>query len=117
MGTQGASRYRERRRDLRLASTAAVEAVVLDRFNHPVEVLRQTELLNVSASGLALVTLTPTDPGVRMAIQVNERDEGHPQGRRIYLETLECSAWLDGRHKVRCRLLEGRMPARFIYKW
>jgi hypothetical protein len=116
--TPATQKPHERRRDLRLASAAKVNAVVIDGYKNPIDVLRQSELVNVSAGGLALATITPAQPGARVSIQVDDPNPVDPDRERtIFLETLDCATWLDGRKVIRCRLVEGRMPAKFIYNW
>lgn len=107
----------DRRHDLRLAGAGSVDAVVVDRHGQPVRVLEEARVVNVSAGGLALRTHAPVSPGSRVVVTVDGARPTHAGDRRIRLEALDPCVETGDHYLVRCRLVEGRMPARLIYRW
>ena len=107
----------DRRTSVRLASHQRVEAAVLDHHNQPISVLRDAEVVNVSAGGLMFLSDTPTQPGTKIVINLAGKYGSTVGEHRFSLTTLECTPSNEGRHKIRCELAEGAVPARFIYNW
>ena len=115
--TTNSNHESDRRESPRLAAEGKLHAAVLDDNNQPLIVLRDVEVLNVSAGGLALLTSTCVVPAVVVSAVVGDRALADEQHRRVTLEVLECVPQPDQRYCVRCRLLEGRMPAELLYDW
>ena len=119
----------DRRQDVRLASRKAVEAVLVDRYDQPIEVLPGAQVLNVSARGLAILSDQPTDVGSQLKVIVNPPDApdtpdvphasplASHDAAPIRVEALDCRPYRDHHYKIRCRLVSGMMPAALIYGW
>ncbi len=107
----------DRRADVRLASYKKIEAAVVDDHGQPIVVLRDAEVINVSAGGLLLVSDTPAEPGTRMTVKSGAGRSSDDGGAEIDLVSLECKPWREDQHRIRCKLADGHMPAQFIYGW
>jgi hypothetical protein len=107
----------DRRQDVRLAGAGAVDAVVVDRFDQPIRVLEGAQVENVSAGGMALRTYAPLTPGSHVVVTVGDARPGRPGDRRVKLEALGRQTLSNAGYVVRCRLIQGRMPARLIHRW
>jgi hypothetical protein len=107
----------ERRADVRLASGKKVEAAVVDQYEQPIALLRNAEVVNVSAGGMLLVSDTPAEPGTRMIINTQSTSNTAPSKQRLSLESLECAPPNDQQHRIRCKLVQGHIPAKLIYNW
>ena len=101
---------KERRAAVRLAATGRVNAVVLDESNQVQQVLEDVRAINVSAGGLALKTRSTAPQGARVRVTVDNSPS-------FVVEALEQLPLRDGSSKIRCRLLEGRVPARLMHGW
>lgn len=106
-----------RRRDVRLAGGPTVDAVIVDDHQYPVEVLRQSQVLNVSAGGLALISKRPANPGTQVNIVYGDTHSSLSSPEQLRLEVLDCSSWLDNQYRVRCKRVAGLIPAELIYGW
>lgn len=106
----------DRRADIRLAGGGQVDAVVVDRFDQPLAVLDAPRVLNVSAGGLALASRTAVRPGAVIRITVNGAMSAD-HANRVRLQAIECAAQSDRSQRIRCRLIQGAMPASLIYNW
>jgi len=107
----------ERRHDVRLAAAGSIQAAVLDKHHQPIQVLHDAQVLNVSANELAITTTTPAKPGSRLTIRLADLHNQDVPPKAFELETLHCSPWHGGRHKIRCQLIKGHIPAKLIYNW
>ncbi len=108
-------KFDDRRDAVRLAGGSAVDATVLDEHGQPVRILEDARVLDLGAGGIALTTTTPTEAGRRVQVTV---DSASGDGKmQLEFESLECLDYAGGRHKLRCRLIEGQMPARLIHGW
>ncbi len=107
----------DRRRDMRLAGAGVgrLDAVVVNKFSQPIEILREPEVVDVSAGGLALAVSNATKVG--HAVRLGVMDAKHGVTDSITVETVDCRPWLDGKHLLRCKLVQGKMPASLIYGW
>ena len=112
-----ALRRDDRRADVRLASEAAVEAVVIDERGQPRIVLEEPVVLNVSANGLAIATRSRVDVGERLRLRCDALTACAASEVVFEAEALEAVSWREGRQKVRCRLVDGEVPAQLIHGW
>lgn len=115
--TQTTQPDQERRRDVRLAGGPKVDAILVDDNQYPVGVLRDAQVLNISAGGMAMISPIPTDRGVRIQVVWGQGRGPLTQREQVGVEVLDCSAWGGEQYKIRCRLVTGRMPAELIYGW
>ena len=106
----------ERRADVRLASGKKVDAAVVDQHEQPIALLRNAEVVNVSAGGMMIVSDTPAAPGSRMVINT-QSNASLNRKQRLSLESLECAPQNDQQHRIRCKLVQGHIPAKLIYNW
>lgn len=109
-----------RRQDVRLAGAGAVDAVVVDRYRQPIRVLEGARVVNVSAGGMALRTHAPVAAGSRIVVTVDGARPTRADERCVRLEAIashEYEQQVEQSCLVHCRLVEGRMPARLIYRW
>jgi len=106
-----------RRQDVRLAAAGSIQVAVLDQHHQPVQVLHDAQALNVSANGLALTTATPANPGSRLTIHLADPNNQDLPTKPFELQALHCSQYHGDRHKIRCRLTKGHIPAKLIYNW
>ncbi len=109
--------HTNRRRYIRLAGEGALHAAVVDDNGQPLIVLREVEIINVSAGGLCVLTPTSVAPASHVSAIVGQERNAEAEHRKIRLECLECTQQHDKRYRVRFRLLEGAMPAQVIYQW
>ena len=107
----------ERRSCVRLAGGGKIDAVLTDQFDQPIDVLRDAEVVNVSAGGLALISQSPAPVGARMKVILVDGDSSQRPKARCRVAALDCHELDDHRHKIRCQLVEGRIPAELIYGW
>lgn len=107
----------DRRADVRLASLKKIDAVVVDRHHQPVGVSRYAHVVNVSAGGLMMISEQPIPRGSRVVVNVENPSSTHGDRQMLDLEALECLPQGDHKHRIRCRLVGGAMPARLIYSW
>lgn len=105
------------RRNPRLAAEGQVRATVVDDHDQPIIVLRDVEVVNVSAGGMAFITHTAVTPSAVVNAFVGDDTDRQFYPQRIRLEVLDCAPHDHRRYRVRCRLLEGSMPARLIADW
>ncbi len=103
---------RERRREVRLSRGASVSAVLLNRFDEETTTLRDVQVVNVSAEGLALATGTRVRPGSTLAVTMPRHDGGVC---RCKVRVLACTAAGNRTCTLHCVLVEGVMPAALIY--
>jgi len=101
-----------RRQDVRLAGGGQVDATILDRAGQPSATLEDAKVLNVSAGGMAIASPTPTQQGDMLVIGT-----GHPASPKVVVEALECSDYFGDRHRIRCQVVEGRVPGSLIHGW
>lgn len=106
-----------RRSDVRLASHKKIDAVVVDRYEQPIGVFQDAEIVNVSAGGMMMVTDRPADVGARILVNLDDAKAVHHGSQRFGLEALSCSPCQGHKHEIRCKLVAGAMPARLIYSW
>lgn len=102
----------ERRADKRLASDVEIGAVVVDRFSRPIESVRGARMVNVSAGGLAFTAESLVPAGATLEVLARG---GASQPFRV--KAVSCGLVDEATHVVRCRLVEGRVPAGLIYGW
>lgn len=118
MSPQSKPNIQERRSDVRLASGKKIEAAVVDQFEQPIALLRNAEVVNVSAGGMLLVADTPAEPGTRMVINTQSTSTATPtRKQQLSLEALACAPQKNQQHHIHCRLVKGHIPAKFIYNW
>ncbi len=101
-----------RRRDIRLAGGGQVDAVVLDELGYPTAMLDSAKVLNVSAGGIAIASKSKANAGEKIRVKVDA-----PATPAIVVKALDCSDLAGDRHRIRCQLVEGRMPGRMIHGW
>ncbi|MCC7408066.1 MAG: hypothetical protein IT442_08340 [Phycisphaeraceae bacterium] len=121
MTTANTQAIADRRQDKRLAGRAGlgfVQAVVIDAAQEPIAVLRQVELVNVSAGGLSFTTITPVPPGSRVMVSLADASTKLADAR-VTLEALsqDPAVGQPDSRVTHCRLIQGRMPARLIHGW
>ena len=107
----------DRRADVRLASYKKIDAVRVDRHEQPVSVLRQAEVVNVSAGGVMLIGDQPVHQGARIVVNLNEAGSFRRGGRWFSLESLDCEPRGDQKYQIRCKVVQGAVPAELIYRW
>ncbi len=107
----------DQRRAPRFAAEGPVRATVMDDHDQPLIVLRDIEVVNVSAGGLAFTTPTAVTPSAVVSAFIGDDADSHQSPQRIRLEVLDCAPLGHRRFRVRCRLIEGSMPARLIADW
>jgi hypothetical protein len=108
--------YDDRRSDVRLEGGGAVDAVVLDAHQFPVRTLQSPRVDNVSASGMAILTLSEgVEIGSRVRVTLAGTDAVEVPG--VVLEVMSVAAQPDGRFALHCRVLEGTVPAALIFRW
>ncbi len=108
---------KNRRADVRLASNMKINAAVMDQYDQPVRVLSDAQIVNVSAGGLMMNCDTPSAPGERMVVNMNNGNTSAARSGGFGVETLDCSPSSERKHWIRCRLVEGHIPASLIYNW
>lgn len=109
--------HEDRRQDYRLASGAAVEAVVVDQADRPITLLREPQVLNISAGGLAMITDTEVPMGADIRIIVKQPRTITPDNASFVARVLHTRRSADGTQQLNCQLTRGRVPASLIYKW
>lgn len=114
---EGESSKLDRRREPRMAAEGRLHATVVDAQRRPVVVLHDVWVVNVSAGGVALSSSVDVRPSTVISAIVGDRFAPDVSSRRLLLEVLDCTLQPDGRYRVRCRVLEGRVPARLLYNW
>ena len=107
----------DQRKTPRLAADGPVRATVVDDHDQPLIVLRNVEVVNVSAGGLAFTTPTAVTPSSVVNAFIGDETDQQFYPQRIRLEVLDCAPHDHRRYRVRCRLIEGSMPARLIADW
>ena len=86
-----------------VAANGHIDAVVIDRFNKPIEKLIDPQPLNSSGGGLAI--------GTRSAGPDSQPHEP------LYVQVSDDHDWLDGQHMLQCTLVKGEIPAELTYNW
>ncbi len=109
--------FQDRRADVRLASDRKIDAVVVDQHEQPIAVLRGAQVVNVSAGGVMMESDRPADQGARIVVNLDSVGALGQRGRRFQLEALECVPARGQKHQIRCKLIDGAIPARLIYNW
>ena len=107
----------DRRADVRLASGKNVDAVVLDRHAQPITLLRESNVDNVSAGGLSLVSNDSVEPGAHVQVTLADNRTDREGRRSLGLQAVACTAYGDRKHKIRFKLVAGSMPASLLYHW
>ncbi len=107
----------ERRKDVRVVGGGRVEAMVIDDSGQPVQMLERPRLISVSAGGLALSTRSIATQGSRVVLWPLRKALPGVTPPKVELEALECSRRGEAEHRVRLRLVQGRMPAQLIHGW
>jgi len=108
--------FDERRQHIRLAATGPVEVMEVDEHDRALRALEDVNVVNVSAGGLAFKTATTVEPGARLAVHATPL-EGAGEPGAVIVEVIEAGAGAGGGHMVRCRLVEGKMPAALLEQW
>lgn len=110
----------ERRSDVRLAGGGPIDAAVIDRYQQPITVLQATNVINLSAGGMALATSTQVEPESRIRVSVSDNGQRGVKSNSVSdfdLQVLACSRVPNGQYLARCKLKQGLMPATLIYRF
>ena len=108
--------FDERRKHIRLAGTGPVQAMEVDQYARALRELEAVKIVNVSAGGLAFEPATPVEPGARLEVHPSQLEgQGDPQA--VTVEVIESAEASEGRRMVRCKLIEGKMPAALLEQW
>jgi len=103
----------ERREHLRLTGCGPIpSAMVVDERRNPIVPLRNPEVTNVSAGGLALTSESSVPTGSHVLVEVDA--QGKVAGEACEVEALSCTPWVDSRFVIRFRLIAGRIPAALL---
>ena len=108
---------RERRSDVRLLRGTRVEAALVDRYDQPVAMLRDAQVIDVSAEGLAVMSATRARPGSVLHIATAGDGAWLPGQSHCKARVINCLASGAGAYTLHCALSEGLMPASLIYNW
>ena len=107
----------DQRTTFRVAANGHIDAVVIDRFNKPIEKLIDPQPLNSSGGGLAIGTRSAVKPGSILRITIQATGPDSQPHEPVYVQVSDDRDWLDGQHMLHCTLVKGEIPAELIYNW
>lgn len=103
----------DRRIDARLPGAGAVDVFLLDASADAPVPLPPAQVLNLSATGVALLTLLRVRPGSYLELRLPA--ERSSRASMCRLEVLDCTAWTRPHYLLRCQVLHGHLPARLFF--
>lgn len=104
----------DRRNDIRLEGGGRIQAAIIDA--EPWRVLDDPVIENISVGGMAILTSTRVEAGSRVVVW-NAGGSPRDVASSVVLEVLDSADWQDGRRILRCRVVDGMVPASVIFCW